>query len=173
MWGMPKVDVEQATQKGERPPAPNPAYVRPVPATRSGTVLAFDFGEKRIGVAVGETLLSLAHPLTTIASEQTVARFEAIARLVAEWQPCLLVVGLPVHMDDSEHALTARARRFARQLEGRFNLPVALVDERLSTREAASLLHAAGIDAKRQKPVRDQVAAQTILQDYFEQHARA
>ncbi len=173
MWGMPEVDIEPGTGKGARPPAPNPASAGPMPTTRSGTVLAFDFGEKRIGVAVGETLLALAHPLTTIAAEQTNARFDAIARLIAEWQPCLLVVGLPVHMDDSAHALTARAQRFARQLEGRFNLPVALVDERLSTREAASLLHAAGVDARRQKPVRDQVAAQTILQDYFDQHAHA
>lgn len=171
MWGMPKVNAEQGIRKGERPPAPNPASACPGSPPRSGTILAFDFGEKRIGVAVGETQLALAHPLTTIAAEQTHIRFDAIARLIAEWQPHLLVVGLPVHMDDTEHALTARARRFGRQLEGRFNLPVAMVDERLSTREAVSLLHAAGVDARRQKPVRDQVAAQTILQAYFDQHA--
>ena len=172
MWGMPKVNEEQGIRKGERPPAPDPAFAAPVSSARSGTILAFDFGEKRIGVAVGETQLALAHPLTTIAALQTRVRFDAIARLIAEWQPCLLVVGLPVHMDDTEHALTARARRFGRQLEGRFNRPVAMMDERLSTREAVSLLHAAGVDAKRQRPVRDQVAAQTILQAYFDQHAR-
>ena len=135
-------------------------------------MLAFDFGEKRIGVAVGETLLGLAHPLTTIAGEETRVRFDAIARLVAEWQPILLVVGEPLHMDDTPHELTARARRFARQLEGRFNLPVAMVDERLSTQEAAGLLQAAGVAAKKQRPVRDQVAAQTILQSWFDQHVR-
>jgi putative Holliday junction resolvase len=172
MWGMPKVNEQQGIRKGERPPAPNPASAGPASLLRSGTILAFDFGEKRIGVAVGETQLALAYSLTTIAAPQTSVRFDAIARLIAEWQPCLLVVGLPVHMDDTEHALTARARRFGRQLEGRFNLPVAMVDERLSTREAVCLLHAAGVDAKRQKPVRDQVAAQIILQDYFDQHAQ-
>ena len=133
-------------------------------------MLAVDFGEKRIGVAVGETQLAMAHPLTTIASEQTQARFTAIAGLILEWHPRLLVVGLPLHMDDSEHAVTARARRFARQLEGRFNLPVVLVDERLSTYAATEMLHAAGVSARRQKPVRDQIAAQTILQAYFDHH---
>ena len=172
MWGMPKVNAETGITKGERPPLPHPGPAVPVAPTRSGTILAFDFGEKRIGVAVGETLLALAHPLTTIAAEQTGVRFDAIARLIAEWRPCLLVVGLPVHMDDTEHALTARAQRFGRQLEGRFNLPVAMVDERLSTSEAVFLLHAAGVNARRQRPVRDQVAAQTILQDYFDQHAQ-
>ena len=175
MWGMPKVATEKGIPRGARPPAPNPnpAATQAAPPARSGTVLAFDFGEKRIGVAVGEMQLALAHPLTTIAAEQASVRFDAIGRLIDEWQPRLLVVGLPVHMDDTEHALTARARRFGRQLEGRFNLPVAMVDERLSTREAVSLLHAAGVDARRQKPVRDQVAAQTILQAYFDQHAPA
>jgi putative Holliday junction resolvase len=76
-------------------------------------------------------------------------------------------------MDDSEHALTARARRFGRQLKERFNLPVAMVDERLTTREAVSLLHAAGVAARRQKPLRDQVAAQTILQAYFDEQVHA
>ena len=168
---MPKVGEEQGNSRGEHPPAPNPPAAVPAAIANPGTVLAFDFGEKRIGVAVGETQLALAHPLTTIASEQTQVRFAAIADLIAEWHPRQFVVGLPVHMDDTEHALTSRARRFARQLEGRFGLPVALVDERLSTFAAAELLHAAGVAARRQKPVRDQVAAQTILQTYFEQHA--
>jgi putative holliday junction resolvase len=172
MWGMPKVNEGQGITKGDRPPAPTPGPVLPVSFPHSGTILAFDFGEKRIGVAVGEVQLALAHPLTTIAAEQTAIRFDAIARIIGEWQPSLLVVGLPVHMDDTEHQLTARARRFARQLEGRFNLPVALMDERLSTHQATALLHAAGVNARRQKPVRDQIAAQTILQAYFDQHAQ-
>jgi len=169
---MPDFEEAVGIRKGDRPPSPSPVSAPPVPQRPDGTVLAFDFGEKRIGIAIGETQLALAHPLTTIAAEQTDVRFEAIGRIIAEWRPCLLVVGLPVHMDDTEHAFTARARRFARQLEGRFNLPVELVDERLSSREAESMLRAAGVAAKRQKPVRDHVAAQTILQDYFEQHAR-
>src|SRR6185369_13503304 len=94
----------------------------PVPA--QGTMIAFDFGERRIGVAVGESQLGLAHPLATITSERSQTRFDSIAALIAEWRPVTLVVGLPLHMDGTEHELTARARRFARQLEGRFQLPV-------------------------------------------------
>jgi len=139
-----------------------------MPDLARGTVLAFDYGLRRIGVAVGELQLGVAHPLTTIASERSQARFDAIAALVAEWRPVALVVGLPLHMDDGEHEMTARARRFARQLEGRTALPVTLVDERLTTHEAASMLHDAGVDSRRQKPVRDQVAAQRILQDYLD-----
>jgi putative Holliday junction resolvase len=149
---------------------PSPSGFHPPSAHRSmqGTILAFDFGERRIGVAVGESALGIAHPLATIANERTDQRFAAIAAVIAEWKPAGLVVGLPLHMDDTEHVLTARARRFARQLEGRFSLPVELVDERLTTREAASMLHEAGVDSRRQKPVRDQVAAQRILAAYFE-----
>jgi putative Holliday junction resolvase len=133
-----------------------------------GTILAFDFGEKRIGVAVGETALRVAHPLTTIAATGSDSRFSAISALIDEWRPAALAVGLPVHADGTEHAMTARARRFAHQLEGRFGRPVVLVDERFTTCEAASLLREAGVGARRQKPVRDQVAAQAILQAYFD-----
>ena len=133
--------------------------------------MAFDFGTERIGVAVGEPATGIAHPLTTIAAASMQARFAMIAALIAEWSPQRLVVGLPVHMDGVEHTMTAKARRFARQLEGRFRLPVELVDERLSTNEAAERLRASGVDARRQKPVRDQVAAQTILQSWLDLHA--
>lgn len=139
----------------------------------SGTVLAFDFGEKRIGVAVGETLLKLAHPLTTIASEENSVKFSLIADLIAEWQPALLVVGLPLSLDGDAHAMTALAQKFAQRLEGRFNLPVMMVDERLSSAEAAQSLRQAGVRGRAQKPMLDQVAAQTILQSYFDaDHAR-
>ena len=97
-----------------------------------GTVLAFDFGTRRIGVAVGEAMLKNARPLTTIDAAANDARFAAIGRLIAEWQPARLVVGLPLALDGSAHEMTARSRRFANQLHGRFGLPVALVDERLS-----------------------------------------
>jgi putative Holliday junction resolvase len=137
--------------------------------SRAGTVLAFDFGTKRIGVAVGESLLGLAHPLTTIAEEQTERRFAAIEALVREWQPVQLVVGLPVHADGAEHAMTANARRFARRLEGRFALPVALVDERYSTDAAAEAMRSAGARERDRHAVRDQLAAQIILQAYFDQ----
>ena len=104
---------------------------------RTQTFLAFDFGLKRTGVATGNSLLRQATPLTTVAAEGD-ARFAPIARLIAEWQPDALVVGIPVHPDGAPHDNTRRAQRFARQLQGRFGLPVHEVDERYSTTEAAA-----------------------------------
>ena len=136
------------------------------------TVLAFDFGTQRIGVAVGNTLTRRAHPLITIQGERGDERFAAIAALVAEWQPGTLVVGLPTHADGSAHAMTQRAQRFARQLDGRFGLPVALVDERWTTQAAKAAQDAAGGSGNtghRGRAVRDQVAAQLILQSWFDE----
>ncbi|MEX0638334.1 MAG: Holliday junction resolvase RuvX [Burkholderiales bacterium] len=124
------------------------------------TVLAFDFGIKRIGVAVGEAELGTAHPLAAIAAPG----FAAIEKLVQEWRPTTLVVGLPV-AEHGEHALARHVRRFARQLSGRFHLPVATVDERYTSVEAESRLRGA-----KRRPV-DSVAAQLILEQYF--HGRA
>ena len=104
---------------------------------RTQTFLAFDFGLKRTGVATGNSLLRQATPLTTVAAEGD-ARFAPIAKLIAEWQPDALVVGIPVHPDGAPHDNTRRAQRFARQLQGRFGLPVHPVDERYSTTEAAA-----------------------------------
>jgi putative Holliday junction resolvase len=133
-----------------------------------GCVLGFDFGERRIGVAVGDGLLGIAHPLCTIDTELTAERFARIGQLISEWQPTLLVVGLPTHADGTEHAMTLLSRRFANRLNGRFNLPVHLVDERHTSLLAESLLHEAGLHGRKQKPVLDQVAAQAILQTWFE-----
>ena len=99
--------------------------------------LAFDFGTKRVGVATGNTLTGSAQPLKTVAAAGA-ARFEAIGRLIKEWQPAALVVGVPFHPDGAAHDNTERARRFARQLHGRFKLTVHEVDERYTTTEAAS-----------------------------------
>mgnify|MGYP003616614649 FL=1 len=109
-----------------------------VPATQA-SFLAFDFGLKRTGVAVGNRLTRSATPQPTIRAERE-ARWAPIASRLAEWQPDALVVGVPFHPDGAEHENTVRARKFARQLRGRFNLPVYEVDERYSTTEA----HAAG-----------------------------
>ena len=122
---------------------------------RTRSFLAFDFGLKRTGVATGNSLLRQASPLTTVAAEGDV-RFERIARLIAEWQPDALVVGVPVHPDGAPHDNTRRAQRFARQLQGRFHLPVHEVDERYSTTEAAAS-GAADLDA----------AAAAIILDQF------
>lgn len=136
------------------------------------TVLAFDFGLKRIGVAVGDVSIGVAHPLETIHGESNDQKFGAIAALIAEWQPGVLVVGLPSHLDGTEHEMTLRCRKFSRQLEGRFNLPVALVDERLTSAAASQGLREMGIGGRRQKAMLDQVAAQLILQTYLdEKHA--
>jgi putative Holliday junction resolvase len=107
--------------------------LRPSPAILS--FLAFDFGTKRVGVASGNSLTRSAAPLGTIAA-QGEARFEAIGRLIAEWQPAALVVGVPLHPDGASHINTERARRFGRQLHARFGLPVHEVDERYTTTEA-------------------------------------
>ncbi len=137
------------------------------------TVLAFDFGTRRIGVAMGNTLTATAHPLATIDDERTQQRISAIAALLQEWQPGMLVVGLPTHADGKEHEMTQRARRFARQLEERFHLPVVLVDERWTTEAAQSALDDAGTAGRKGRAMRDQVAAQLILQSWFDERAAA
>ena len=127
------------------------------PASATGrtlSFLAFDFGLKRTGVASGNSLLRQASPLTTVAAEGD-ARFERIARLIAEWQPDALVVGVPLHPDGAPHGNTRRAQRFARQLHGRFQLPVHEVDERYSTTEAAAS-GAADLDAASAAIILDQ-----------------
>ena len=121
------------------------------------TLLAFDFGTRRVGVAAGNSLVGSAEPLTTIAATGD-ARFAAIARLVAEWQPDALVVGVPFHPDGAEHETTRRARAFARQLHGRHRLPVHEVDERYSSVEAEAG-GAADTDA---------AAAAVILRQYLD-----
>jgi putative holliday junction resolvase len=137
-------------------------------ARDSGTVLAFDFGEKRIGVATGAFEMRIAHPLETVTGNGNDERFQRIAALIDEWKPVQLVVGLPFHLDGTEHELTRLARKFSNRLNGRFNLPVALVDERLSSAEAGERLREAGITGRKQKPHLDEAAAQTILQSYFD-----
>src|SRR5690348_1234528 len=124
-----------------------------------GVVLAFDFGQKRIGVAVGNLGLGLAHPLATISSANRREQFESIFRLIREWQPVLLVVGLPLHADGIDQEMTGRSRRFARRLEGRFGIKTVLVDERHTSIDASAALREAGIRGKKQKPILDQVAA--------------
>ena len=138
-------------------------------AAPAGTVLAFDFGTQRIGVAIGETGIGVAHPLTTIGVKAERERFEAIRALLEEWRPVLCVVGLPTHADGTAHAMTARAMRFARQLENRFGVPVVCCDERFTTRAAAEALRGTGARGRTRKAVRDQVAAQLILQAYLDQ----
>lgn len=126
------------------------------------TILGFDFGLKRIGVAVGNTLLKQAQPLTVIEQATNDAKFGAIANLIQEWQPARCIVGLPSHPDGTEHEMTVRCRRFANQLNGRFGVAVALVDERYSS---------AVISRQRGQRI-DAEAAAIILQQYFNDYVQ-
>ena len=127
------------------------------------TILAFDFGLQRIGVAVGNTLLNQAQPLSIITAATNDGKFRVIAELVGQWEPGLVVVGLPLHPDGAEHAMTVRCRRFANQLHGRFGLETVLIDERYSS---------AVITQERGQRI-DDVAAAIILQQYFDDHDRS
>ncbi len=138
-----------------------------------GTVLAFDFGEKRIGTAVGETVVGIAHPLNTIHAADKLRRYAAIGALIDEWKPALLVVGLPAHMDGAEHAVSRLARKFAGELARRYALPVEFIDERLTSAAADASLGESGVAAHKRKAVVDAVAAQHILQDYLDRRGRA
>ncbi|MCP5246437.1 MAG: Holliday junction resolvase RuvX [Burkholderiales bacterium] len=161
--------TDQSTRQNDLASATNQANGLAI----EGTVLAFDFGQKRIGVAVGDTVIGLAHPLTTIASEKNDQRFSQISVLIENWDPVFLVVGLPSHVDGSEHELTRLSQRFARRLAGRFNLKVLLVDERYTSKTAGAALRQAGVSGRKQKQFLDQIAAQHILQSFFdERHVR-
>jgi putative Holliday junction resolvase len=124
------------------------------------TVIAFDFGLKRIGIAVGNSLLRQATPLKVIEAPTNDGKFAAISALLQEWQPDLAVVGLPLHPDGAEHEMSVRCRRFANQLHGRYSLPVVLVDERYTS---------AVLTQQRGQHV-DSEAAALILQQYFDHH---
>jgi len=139
----------------------------------AGTLLAFDFGVKRIGVAVGNTIAHSTQPLITLHGEETEPRFAAIATLLKEWQPAALVVGLPCNDDGTPHEMTRLSRRFANRLKGRFNLPVILVDERYTSASASTHLNELGIRGIKQKTLIDQVAAQHILLAYFDEPTMA
>jgi putative Holliday junction resolvase len=158
------------------------------------TLLAFDFGLQRIGVALGEVRLGQARALTCISHEANAPRFAAIGELIAEWQPTRLLVGRPLNDDGSTHDMTARCARFANQLRGRFGLPVEEVDERFSSIEADAALRQASnprqakeacFTASHQRRVFlhrnsgwqarkaqvDAEAARVILQSWLETHA--
>lgn len=135
-------------------PAPRPCLA--ASPSRPQSYLSFDYGTRRVGVATGNSLMGLAQPLKTLSVEGD-ARFAAIADLIRQWQPSALVVGVPFHPDGAAHDNTRRAQRFARQLHGRFRLPVHEVDERYTTTEA---LAAGAADA-------DAAAAALILEQFL------
>ncbi len=127
-------------------------------------LLAFDYGEKRIGVALGNTLTRSARALTVLENRSRAYRFEAVADLIKQWQPHTLVVGLPCYPDGNPHHMTQQAKRFGTKLNERFDLPVVWVDERYSSVAA---------DANQSGVARDAEAARIILQQFFDENTHA
>lgn len=135
--------------------------------TRPRVLLGFDFGTKRIGIAVGQELTRTATALITLNSPDGGPDWAVISRLIEEWRPDALVVGLPLALDGSETESSHLARRFGNRLAGRYNLPVFTADERLSSSEAEEILAAQG---KYEKADIDKLAAQLILQGWLEEN---
>ena len=143
---------------------------------RPRTLLGFDYGLRHIGVAVGQELTGTASALTTLSNSDSGPDWLVITRLIKEWQADALVVGIPLNMDDSEHEMTHAARRFARQLQGRYGLPVYEADERLSSMEAEQVMIAQNIRSPNRKRQQhrariDREAAQIILQTWLNEQA--
>ena len=136
----------------------------------SGTVLAFDFGTRKIGVAIGNTLTGMARPLVTVRAANRDQRIAALRPLVVEWEPVVLVCGRPVHADGTEHRVTALADAFATELRETFDLPVDMVDERYTT-ELADVERAGRRQGERSTahdPGRDASAARIMLQSWLD-----
>lgn len=136
------------------------------------TILAFDFGARWIGVAVGDTETRLASPLGMFEAASRSSRIAEVEALVREWRPERLIVGLPLAMDGGEREMTRRARRFARQIESRFRLPVELADERLSSAAAQATLSETGRGGRKHKHLTHALAARIILQSYLDESPR-
>ncbi|MDG6478259.1 Holliday junction resolvase RuvX [Glaesserella parasuis] len=137
----------------------------------SQTVLAFDFGTNSIGCAVGQSITGTAQGLSAFKAQDGIPNWEQIGKVIAQWQPDLLVIGLPLNMDGTEQPLTQRAKKFANRLNGRFNLPVELQDERLTTVEAKSEIFARGGFKALKKGKVDAISACLILESWFEQQS--
>ena len=147
------------------------------PVKTQRTLLGFDFGTKRIGIAIAQEVTGTVNPLITLNAKNHKPDWDAISKLITEWQPDLCVVGLPLHMDGTEQSMTQAAKRFANQLHGRYQLPVEMMDERLSSDEAELLLkeQASGSPGTRKhslfqdKAQVDMISAQLILQSWMSQ----
>ena len=139
---------------------------------KAETILGFDFGEKRIGVAVGNTVTSQAEALTTLHVESNAARLDAVEKLVIAWQPASFVIGQPEHADGRPHEVAHLAKKFGNRLSEKFKLPVAYIDETLSSQEAGRMLTERGVKGIAQKAEIDAVAAQVILQSYLDERSK-
>lgn len=134
------------------------------------TFLGFDFGLKYIGVATGQTFTYTAQPLTTLIANQGIPQWDEVKKLIHNWRPNALVVGLPLNMDGSEQPLTHAAKKFAKQLEENFQLTVHLIDERLTSVAAREYLFEQGGYKALQKKAIDSMAAKFILETWLSQH---
>lgn len=137
--------------------------------TTSRRVMAFDFGTRRIGVAVGQELLGSGQPVALIPARDGIPDWQQIESLLEEWRPDLVVVGLPLNMDDTENDMCARARKFGKRLHGRYHVPVEMVDERLTSFEAKGEVMAAGGSRDFGRHGVDDRAAVLILETFFQQ----
>lgn len=140
-----------------------------MPEARNRRVLAFDFGTRRIGVASGQELIGTGKPLTMLSARDGVPDWDQIGRLLAEWKPDRVLVGLPLNMDDTENDMCARARKFGKRLHGRFHVEVEMVDERLTSFEAKGDVMAAGGSRDFGRDGVDDRAAVLILETWFHQ----
>ncbi len=136
---------------------------------REGNIIGFDFGQKRIGVAIGNNISKSAQALITIESTSSNQKFEVIQKIMDEWQPVSIVVGVPFNVDGSEHKVTNLCKKFAKQLEQKYALPIYLIDERYTSIEASYEIQDKKIDLKKRKLLIDQIAAKIILQSYLDQ----
>jgi len=136
---------------------------------REGNIIGFDFGQKRIGVAIGNNISKSAQALITIESTSSNQKFEVIQKIMDEWQPVSIVVGVPFNVDGSEHKVTNLCKKFAKQLEQKYALPIYLIDERYTSIEASYEIQDKKIDLKKKKLLIDQIAAKIILQSYLDQ----
>jgi putative Holliday junction resolvase len=141
--------------------------------SRPATVLAFDFGLRQIGVAVGNCLLDTTQPLAIIAAREGIPDWSLVDRVVSEWQPDLLLVGDPINMDGSESELSTRARKFARRLHGRLGLPIEMADERLSSFEAKQISRERGHRGNFKRQPIDSQAAELVLRAWLENRSRS
>lgn len=138
--------------------------------TDAYSLLAFDYGLRRIGVAVGSSITQTASPLPPLLAKDGQPDWVQVQKLIQEWKPARLVVGMPLNLDDTEQPLSLAARKFAGRLHGRFGLPVDHIDERLSTKAARAELFERGGYKELQKKSVDSRAACLILEGWFEQH---
>lgn len=141
-----------------------------IPNPPSLTLLSFDYGTQKIGVAVGQTITGTASPLSILKARDGIPDWNEIGKLIEEWKPNALVVGVPLNMDGSESAMSTRALKFSRRLNGRFNLPCHTIDERLSSREARDISRSNAQQSGRkynQKEEIDALAAQLILETWL------